>query len=260
MIYKFIDNNDQEITVNSLSSLQALVDSETIKENTKVKAGLRGKWIKASSVEGLNFEKEKVEETPKEEVEDIVDIITREPEPTQPPKVKEKFKKEKVVETKNTKEKADQEEIITEPEPPEEKNEEVLSKEPTEEEKLETPKKKKEFFIKVLWRGDYSLGLSYWAFYQLPAFFISIFAYVAGEAALHPSASTGFLLFYTIAVWLGIFYIIVAMVGSWKSATKYKKEKLSKNKPYGWAIAAYVTIALGGIRMVLEFAKEMSSI
>ena len=56
MIYKFIDSSEQEITVNSLSSLQALVDSETIKKNTKIKAGLRGKWMKAEGVEGLNFE------------------------------------------------------------------------------------------------------------------------------------------------------------------------------------------------------------
>ena len=107
MIYKFIDNNDQEITVNSLSSLQALVDSETIKKNTKVKAGLRGKWATAETTEGLIFEGKKVEETPKEETEDIVDIITREPTP--PPKVTKKFKKEKIVETEKSNEEADQE-------------------------------------------------------------------------------------------------------------------------------------------------------
>ena len=55
MIYKFIDNNGAEITVNSLSSLQALVESDTIKENTKVKAGLRGKWIKAEDLNELKF-------------------------------------------------------------------------------------------------------------------------------------------------------------------------------------------------------------
>ena len=37
MIYKFIDNNGSEITVNSLSSIKGLIESETIKENTKVK-------------------------------------------------------------------------------------------------------------------------------------------------------------------------------------------------------------------------------
>ena len=36
MIYKFIDNNGSEISVNSLESLQALVDSATIKESTKI--------------------------------------------------------------------------------------------------------------------------------------------------------------------------------------------------------------------------------
>jgi len=61
MIYKFIDNNGSEITVNSLSSLQALVDSETVKEDTKVKAGLRGKWSTASSIEELTFPQEAAE-------------------------------------------------------------------------------------------------------------------------------------------------------------------------------------------------------
>jgi len=61
MIYKFIDNNGSEITVNSLSSLQALVDSETVKEDTKVKAGLRGKWTTASSIEDLTFPQEAAE-------------------------------------------------------------------------------------------------------------------------------------------------------------------------------------------------------
>jgi len=62
MIYKFIDNNGSEITVNSLSSLQALVDSETVKEDTRVKAGLRGKWTTASSIEELTFPQEASEE------------------------------------------------------------------------------------------------------------------------------------------------------------------------------------------------------
>ena len=78
MIYKFIDNNGSEITVNSLSSLQALVDSETVKEDTRVKAGLRGKWTTASSIEELTFpqeESEEVEETVASEG-DIKSFIT----------------------------------------------------------------------------------------------------------------------------------------------------------------------------------------
>ena len=80
MIYKFIDKNGSEITVNSLSSLQALVDSETVKEDTKVKAGLRGKWATASSIEELTFLQEvieEVDETPAPEG-DIKSFITAE--------------------------------------------------------------------------------------------------------------------------------------------------------------------------------------
>ena len=140
MIYKFIDNNDQEIVVNSLSSLQALVDSETIKKNTKVKAGLRGKWAKAENTVGLIFEGKKVEETPKEETEDIVDFLTREPTP--PPKVTKKFKKEKIVETEKSNEEVDKElqdfiqkevEKIPETESVEKEIEDTLSEEPEKE-------------------------------------------------------------------------------------------------------------------------------
>ena len=59
MIYKFIDENGSEITVNSLSSLQALVESETIKKDTKVKAGLRGKWTTAEEITDLVFLEDK---------------------------------------------------------------------------------------------------------------------------------------------------------------------------------------------------------
>jgi len=68
MIYKFIDNNGSEISVNSLSSLQALVDSEMVKENTKIKAGLRGKWTTASKIQELVFIKEVIPEAEAEEV------------------------------------------------------------------------------------------------------------------------------------------------------------------------------------------------
>ena len=101
MIYKFIDNNGAEITVNSLSSLQALVETDTIKENSKVRAGLRGKWIKAEDLNELKFKEKKIKEIPKK-TEDIKSIITR--EATSPTK-KEKNKNIKApkVELKSTK-------------------------------------------------------------------------------------------------------------------------------------------------------------
>ena len=85
MIYKFIDTNGSEISVNSLSSLQALVDSETIKENTKVKAGLRGKWTTASNIKDLVFEEKKTDEPEEmqEPEEDIKSFIAKDDKPEQ---------------------------------------------------------------------------------------------------------------------------------------------------------------------------------
>ena len=80
MIYKFIDDNGSEITLNSLSQLQTLVDDKTIKKNTKLKAGLRGNWEKAKDVSELKFEetKEKKKEEPAEPLEDIESFIVAE--------------------------------------------------------------------------------------------------------------------------------------------------------------------------------------
>ena len=128
MIYKFIDNNGAEITVNSISSLQALVDSETIKENTKVKAGLRGKWTTADKIEGLVFAKEEeiadeVSEEPKEDIKSFItseetkeETIKEEPKP-----VKEELKKEEVQPWQNS------------------KQEEISKSEPIEESKISEP-------------------------------------------------------------------------------------------------------------------------
>ena len=129
MIYKFIDNNGSEITVNSLSSIKGLIESETIKENTKVKAGLRGKWTTANKVEELKeFFNKKEETTPDVEQpqEDIKSFIIQEdaekkkskpkpepepepePEPKKekilntPPQVKAKYETEKVTKAKKT--------------------------------------------------------------------------------------------------------------------------------------------------------------
>jgi uncharacterized membrane protein YhaH (DUF805 family) len=101
VIYKFIDNNGAVITVNTLSSLQALIESDTIRGNTKVKVGIRGKWIKAEDLNELKFKEKKIEEIPKK-TEDIKSIITRK---TTSPTEKEKNKNIKApkVEIKSTK-------------------------------------------------------------------------------------------------------------------------------------------------------------
>ena len=108
MIYKFIDNNGSEISVNSLESLQALVDSDTINEDTKVKAGLRGKWTTAIKIEGLNFIKEEEIQNNPEPEEDIKSFITQ-PENSDP---QEETKKESKTKAQDTDQYEHVEEIV----------------------------------------------------------------------------------------------------------------------------------------------------
>ena len=101
MIYKFIDDHGAEITVNSLSQLQTLVEDKTIKKDTKLKVGLRGKWGKAKDVQELKFkeeEKRKKKEKAVKELEDIESYITSEPTPPSPSKkeITPKIKKTKI--------------------------------------------------------------------------------------------------------------------------------------------------------------------
>ena len=121
MIYKFIDNNGSEITVNSLSSLQALIDSETVKENTKVKAGLRGKWTTASKIDELVFAQEVEEKAEQETVipeGDIKSFITAEKKPeeasTQPEQAKKEEAPVEIIEEEKseTKKPEDEEKLI----------------------------------------------------------------------------------------------------------------------------------------------------
>ena len=138
MIYKFIDDNDAEITVNSLSSLQSLVDSETIREDTQVKAGLRGKWTPASKIKELVFPKDEIQET-EEPKEDIKSFITKE-EP-----------KEEVIETPIEEAiEAPKEEVIEAPkeEVIEAPKEETNTNEPQEESSMDTSDYYTEVFMK----------------------------------------------------------------------------------------------------------------
>ena len=136
MIYKFIDNNGSEITVNSLSSLQALIDSETVKENTKVKAGLRGKWTTASKIDELVFAQEVEEKAEQETVipeGDIKSFITAEKKPeeasTQPEQAKKEEAPVEIIEEEKSETKKPEDEEKSENELEEEKRDKTYDDE-----------------------------------------------------------------------------------------------------------------------------------
>ena len=66
--------------------------------------------------------------------------------------------------------------------------------------------------------------------------------------------------FYLIIYWL---FLIGAnaflLIGGFKSATIYVKEKQRKKQNSGWGIAAQILIVLGGIYTVLEVLKVLLS-
>ena len=110
----------------------------------------------------------------------------------------------------------------------------------------------KEF--KKYWEGKYPLVQSYWVGCVVIQLVLSIpFAFVTGNVS---SGAAFFLIIY----WL---FLIGAnaflLIGGFKSATIYVKEKQRKKQNSGWGIAAQILIVLGGIYTVLEVLKVLLS-
>ena len=130
--------------------------------------------------------------------------------------------------------------------------------EETEEEIATQPiniKQDKDFFIKVLWRGDYSLKQSFWALCLLPMIIFSLFIFLLLPTVLRPTADAGVTIIYYLIVFAAIFYSILSIVGAWRSANKYTNKKKLKKKPYGWAIAAQIIIVLDVISRLVNIAN-----
>ena len=76
-------------------------------------------------------------------------------------------------------------------------------------------KSKKQNFISSLWNGNESLGTSFWAVYIIGGTIVSIPAFVL------PETSYAILFF----VPFQFVYLIWAIIGTWRSASKFKPKK-----------------------------------
>ena len=108
--------------------------------------------------------------------------------------------------------------------------------------------------LKKYQEGKYPLVQSYWIGCVVIPLVLSIpFAFVTGNVS---SGAAFFLIIY----WL---FLIGAnaflLIGGFKSATIYVKEKQRKKQNSGWGIAAQILIVLGGIYTVLEVLKVLLS-
>ena len=109
--------------------------------------------------------------------------------------------------------------------------------------------------LKRYWEGKYPLVQSYWIGCILIPIVLSVpFVFVTD------SNVSSVVAFFFIIYWL---FLIGAnaflLIGGFKSATIYVKEKQRKKKNSGWGIAAQILIVLGGIYTVLEVLKVLLS-
>jgi len=107
-------------------------------------------------------------------------------------------------------------------------------------------------FIKKHWRGDYSLGISYWVIGTLLTFLVVIVSSAVGSvnevSELGPRASGFFI--------LSVFFIIYGItfwqiVGIWRSADKH----CQRGGKSTWANLAKLMVILGLLRVAGDFSK-----
>lgn len=111
---------------------------------------------------------------------------------------------------------------------------------------------KKSNIFSSFFRGEQSLVISYWLFYTLGGV-VGALLILFAEAF---EAGDGTIILLSLAV---LIYTGYAMIGTWRSAENYKKEKKKKKEGIGWAITAQVLIVLAVIRVIVEFTKAFSS-
>lgn len=111
---------------------------------------------------------------------------------------------------------------------------------------------KKNNLFSSFFRGEQSLAISYWLFYTLGGV-VGALLILFAEAF---EAGDGTIILLSLAV---LIYTGYAMIGTWRSAENYKKEKKKKKEGIGWGIAAQVLIVLAVIRVIVEFTKAFSA-
>jgi len=112
-------------------------------------------------------------------------------------------------------------------------------------------------FFSRFWHGEYSLPVSYWLVSVLGNVIvvavIGILTATLKVADFNPYALAAYVfLMWLLLVGWGVFHL----VGVWRSAARYSREKRSQNKSAIWGILAQIALVVGGINLVSEVAKD----
>lgn len=107
--------------------------------------------------------------------------------------------------------------------------------------------------IKEIWNGEPSLAYSFWVIYVVYTTILGAIGYFWGERADTFSTFEDFIyIFYIIFVYI---FFLIASVGTWKSASKYKNYKKQNNFSSFWGILTQIIIILFIIRAIVILFK-----
>ena len=109
-------------------------------------------------------------------------------------------------------------------------------------------KTKSNSFLLKFYRGEETLGISYWIYYSIISGILIFLITVMERAKVNDS----FVGLYSL---LALSYYISAAIGTWRSANNYTKMKIAAKQTYGWATVTKVLIVLAMIRGVVAFVK-----
>jgi len=109
-------------------------------------------------------------------------------------------------------------------------------------------KTKSNSFLLKFYRGEETLGISYWIYYSIISGILIFLITVMERAKVNDS----FVGLYSL---LALSYYIFAAIGTWRSANNYTKMKIAAKQTYGWATVTKVLIVLAMIRSVVAIVK-----
>ena len=102
--------------------------------------------------------------------------------------------------------------------------------------------------IKDFWGGKINLGPSFWYVFIIGGTIVTIPSFIATDAYVDSLSSSG-LIALMVFYLFQYCYLIVAYVGTWRSASNYKPKKTQ----WSWGTIAKVYIVLNVIRAVVKF-------
>ena len=109
-------------------------------------------------------------------------------------------------------------------------------------------------FIALLWRGEYSLGFSYWIVGFLVSVAAAIVIHVVSTLVdLFTEYNPAVMLATLLAIWLGVGVIAIwQLVGVWRSADNHMDRRIRAGRKRGvWGRLAKAAVILGALRLAL---------